>query len=226
MEKNNAQASGNVIWIILIAVSLFALLTYAVTKGGRQEQSSLTKEQAGLVAAEIVQHASDIKIAVNRIMLYSGGDDTVISFAHPSANATYGTYGTTPKNEIFNPAGGNAVWQSPPSGANDGSAYEFMGRLKITGVGSGAAAAGAELTVNLFALTASVCEEINKTLGHTWTSIPVNAGTITTTRFAGTYTDGDTVVGTSSELTGKFSFCFREGAGGQRYIFTYVLRAR
>ena len=226
MNNKNDASSGNAIIIILIGIFLFAFLTFAVTQNSRQDQSSLSKEQARLKAAEIIQYASDLRIAVNRVIAYGGGDDTAINFAHPSANAAYGTYGTTPKNEVFNPAGGGAIWQGPPAAANDGSAYEFLGRMKITGIGQGVAAAGAELTITLFALDSLVCSQINKILSTGWTSIPVNAGTITTTRFAGTYTDGDTVVGTGAELTGKYGFCFREGAGGQRYIFTYVLRAR
>lgn len=224
--NNSRKDQGNALWIILIAVFAFAFLTFAVTQSSRQDQSSLSKEQARLKAVEILQYAADIKTAVARVILYNGGDETAINFAYPTANAAYGTYGTTPKNEIFNPSSGNATWQDPPPAANDGSNYEFMGRLKISGIGTGAAAAGAELTINLFSVDSGVCEQINKTLARGWASIPVNAGTITTTRFAGTYTDGDTVVGTGAELTGKYGFCFREAGGGQRYVFTSVLYAR
>lgn len=217
---------GNVIWLLLIGIMAFALLSFAITRGGSENRTILTKEQAHLRAEELVQYAASIKTAVDRIILYNGGDDTAISFAHPQADAAYGVYNSAPKNEVFNPAGGGAIYQGPPTGVNDGSTYEFMGRLKITGIGTGAAAAGAELTLVLFSVGSVVCDQINRLLARGWTGVPVNAGTITTTRFAGTYTNGDTVAGTLSELSGKHSFCFREAAGGQRYIFVYTLRAR
>ncbi len=219
------NSSGNVLWIILIGIALFAGLAYAVSLSGRSS-GNLSREQKRLMAIEIIQYATAIKSAVNRLVVY-GASDTALRFASPGANAAYGVFGTTPTAEVFNVSGGAAAWQNPPAGSNDGTPYEFMGHLKITGNGTDSgAAASAELTLNLFAVDPDLCSRLNDELGHVFASVPVDAGTVTLTRFAGTYTNGDVVDGTSSELVRKTGFCFREQGGSQRYIFTYVLRAR
>lgn len=223
-EKSGEK--GNVFWLVLIGIFSFALLSLALRQSDLDNDAILSKEQARLKAEEILQYAANVKTAVNRVILYNGGDDTAIRFAHAQAHAGYGVYGTDPKNEVFNPDGGGAIWQDPPPDTNNGSDYAFMGRQKITGIGTGVGAAGAELTLVLFSLGKTVCEQINKILAHSWSTVPNNTGIITLTRFAGTYVNGDTVAGTGNELVGKYSSCFRETGAGQRYVFTYVLRAR
>lgn len=71
--------SGNALFLILIAVALFAALSYAVTNSGRGG-GGIDKEQASIYAAEIVQYANLIQTTVRRLKVINGCSDNEISF--------------------------------------------------------------------------------------------------------------------------------------------------
>tara|TARA_B100000686_G_scaffold104630_1_gene111876 strand:- start:280 stop:1047 length:768 start_codon:yes stop_codon:yes gene_type:complete len=71
--------SGNALFLILIAVALFAALSYAVTNSGRGG-GGIDREQAEILAAEMTQYTSLMKSGVDRLMLINGCDDNEISF--------------------------------------------------------------------------------------------------------------------------------------------------
>jgi hypothetical protein len=56
--------SGNVLFLILIAVALFAALSYAVTSSSRSSGAQIGADQARIMAAEIRQYASSIEQAI------------------------------------------------------------------------------------------------------------------------------------------------------------------
>ena len=66
----NAQANqGNVLFIILIAIVLFASLTYAVTRT-TQTGSNIDSEQNVLAVGEVLQYASSLRTAVAQIIAF------------------------------------------------------------------------------------------------------------------------------------------------------------
>lgn len=99
------RSSGNVLFLILIAVVLFAALSYAVTQSFRGG-GSVDREALRIEAAQLVQYFSSIKHAIDRMKLVSGCSDTDITF-----------YGTPAKPEcgIFDPAGGNIPVSGTPA---------------------------------------------------------------------------------------------------------------
>jgi len=70
---------GNVIFLILIAIGLFAALSFSFSKGNRGSTTIIDKEQATLIATEIINYARSIKNAVHELQI-NGCDDTEISF--------------------------------------------------------------------------------------------------------------------------------------------------
>ena len=63
-----ANNSGNVLFLILIAVALFAALSYAVTNSGRTGGGqALSRDQAKIKASELLQYASYIQQTMTRL---------------------------------------------------------------------------------------------------------------------------------------------------------------
>tara|TARA_B100000686_G_scaffold327900_1_gene387276 strand:+ start:2215 stop:2541 length:327 start_codon:yes stop_codon:yes gene_type:complete len=77
MDMINAQ--GNALFLILIAVALFAALSYAVTNSGRGS-AGVDREQAEIYASQILQQASALEAAVMRLTITGGCSDTDINF--------------------------------------------------------------------------------------------------------------------------------------------------
>ena len=66
------NSNGNALFLILIAVALFAALSYAVTQSGRGG-GSIDRETAELNAAQIVQYMGAMQSAVQKLQLYGCG---------------------------------------------------------------------------------------------------------------------------------------------------------
>ena len=81
--KHRTTESGNVLFLILIAVALFAALSYAVTRstsGG----GTVDKEQRRIIASEIIQYATEVEQAFKRILLIGGYDYIYAEFKNPN----------------------------------------------------------------------------------------------------------------------------------------------
>ncbi|PZP55012.1 MAG: hypothetical protein DI586_08220, partial [Micavibrio aeruginosavorus] len=81
MTGNTSRpAAGNVLFLILIAVALFAALSYAVTSSSRG--SGDTKmENAEIEAARIIQYSTSIDVGLQRMRAATGKQDWEFDFA-------------------------------------------------------------------------------------------------------------------------------------------------
>lgn len=104
MNINNNNR-GNALFLILIAVALFAALSYAVTQAGRSGSGSIDREQRRIQIAQTLQYFSQIKNATDRMQLISGCDVTELGF--------YGD-GARPECGIFHVDGGNVPVSRTP----------------------------------------------------------------------------------------------------------------
>ena len=76
---NRGQEKGTALFLILVAVVLFAALTYAVTQSSNGNAVSMSREVADNKATELVSYANLIRDAINRLLL-RGCDERQVSF--------------------------------------------------------------------------------------------------------------------------------------------------
>jgi hypothetical protein len=222
--------SGNILFYILIAVMLLGALSFAVTQGSRDSVQNMNQDKGRLLATGIIDYGDTIKKAVDTIRL-RGAPFTALSFADPALGAAYGTAGTAPKNEVFNTAGGAAVYTPVAADAlaAPGQPYIFTAGNEIKDVGTTCGAdACADLLLLLPGLTKDICVTINTILGvgNPAGDPPVDSGA-DTTAFAGTATYAATIGDepSSAALAGRTAGCFLDTAASS-YTYFQVLQAR
>ncbi len=208
------RQNGNALFLILIAVALFAALSYAVTQSGRGG-GSIDREQAEIQAAQITQFYTSVDTAIYRMQL-SGIAETDICFYTGSNDVAYNYAACSdPGNLVFGNSGGGINYVPPPTGANDGTDWYFTGDNRINGLASTAY----ELSVVLENISLEVCNAINKGLGHSFSTIPDPINTWDgTDPFAGTYLSGSGEIMSQASVVGLTAFCFEEQTTGNLFF--------
>lgn len=102
--------AGSALFLILIAVVLFAALTYAITQSNRGDGNSMSKEGATIQITRLFNFGSEVRAAVNKLLL-KGCSIEELSFE----NDTVGGYtnANSPSNRschIFDIAGGGVAF--------------------------------------------------------------------------------------------------------------------
>lgn len=161
------QESGNVLFLILIAVALFAALSYAVTQSTRSGTGSTDREQSLLGSATLTQYPTALRTAIVRMVL-AGRDVRGIWFEPPA------DFGSLDVNRlVFHPEGGGASFQegatdvmaSPAGGGPTpvGTWYHNM-QFQVTNVGR-SGTGGNDLIAFLPGVNDSACLRINQQMG-------------------------------------------------------------
>jgi len=165
MIKNNKARSGekgNVLFLILIAVALFAALSYAVTQSTRSGGGSTEREQSVLSGASMTQHPTALRTAIIRMIL-GGVDVADIKFNAP---ANFNALALTSEEfqGVFHPQGGGAVFQNAPADlvvGNTTGTWFYNGNYEIPQVG-GDMAGGNEIIAFLPNVRTGVCQQVNR----------------------------------------------------------------
>jgi hypothetical protein len=170
MHKEN----GNILFMILIAIALIGALTAVIQHSSNPDGANIDEEELILRASEIQRYASELERSVMFIM-QNGHSEVDIRFAHPKANSDYGDLSADgdPSDQVFHKNGGGAAYRTPPSGVNDGSAWEFYGGTAIPGVGSNKA----DLVAVLPNVTGAFCQRINDLNNQSGTPTDTGSGT-------------------------------------------------
>lgn len=238
--------NGNVLFLILIAVALFAALSYAVTQSSRGGGNA-DKETLQLKATEILQYGALLKATTDKLRLINGCDLTELSIeadwnadgsidgsSSDRHNTTSPTDGSC---HYFDSNGGGLSLKREISGI-DSSRYDkglrLHGNLAIAGFGSDTMS---ELIftfrLNPTAENQALCNAYNRVLG-----LPEdladshNAQMMTYFSWSGSFTDGNNTASTAGDsataLNGQPAGCYDTtiayDAGG--YVFYYVLAER
>lgn len=228
------RSAGNALFLILIAVALFAALSYAVTQSGRGG-GGIDRENRALLAANIVTYAANMRSVIQRMAIINGVADNQYRFVNNNTNCA------TTDCQVFNAAGGGASNIAPNAELLDSAwsaettygQWVYNGGHNVTGVGTTTGdATGSELIAVLPWLRKDICLEINNRLGVTNPSgdAPVDAASYSPSPFIGTY--GTSEIGDAAgHLTGKDAACFKAtNVGGDAkpnsYHFYQVLKAR
>lgn len=164
-------------FLILIAVALFAALSYAVTSSTRSGGGDASDETNLVNTASITQYPTGVRTALIRMQVSRGVLPKDMEFNAPSEFTSCSSSGS---NCVFHPSGGNATYTlAPPDVMADGQQGEwtFNGDFEIELVGntSDTGILGNEIIAFLPGVTQGVCDRINTELGIN--TIPVLAST-------------------------------------------------
>lgn len=104
-EFRTTQA-GNVLFLILIAVTLFAALTYAITNSSRSGKTDISQEKAQLSEAVGNSCTSSVNAAVLRLSMAGKCSNSQISYEQPDGTNPNPAAPADKSCHIFHPAGG------------------------------------------------------------------------------------------------------------------------
>lgn len=224
--KNN---NGSALFLILIAVVLFAALTYAITQSNRGNANNFSREAASLEANRILSYGNDMRYAVNKLLL-KGCSDTEITIndSNPACNiygANGGGVAILRLYDLMTPASVSATFTYMRNNVEFGSGWMF-GRMSILNVGTdGASANNSELMWIMPYIKKETCIRLNERVGVTNPSgnppiswIDAGGG------WNGTYV-ATTVINTL-QLQGKETYCMESNSTSGLYWFVQVLIAR
>lgn len=227
------REKGNALFLILIAVALFAALSYAVTQTGRGGGGT-SKEQTALEIARIEDYQSQIQTALQRMSL-TGTPEYLVDYHDPAFPAceTNGratnTSCTTSSCKLFDPQGGGVMQGfdlKPPSGPPTDGCHEFWNiTMKNVGISD-----QRDLILHLWGFTKDFCIAWNNHVGvaNPGGNPPTDNDNNQMLKYEGpisaqvNLTDA-TVEFNSTDLSGKTSYCF-SGIGGYRIALILIAR--
>lgn len=237
---------GNVLFLILIAVALFAALSYAVTQSTRSGGGNAADEGSLINAAAVTQYPAGVRTALVR-MVIGGTDVQLLEFNSPAnfGDLTLVSAGYTMG--VFHPDGGGATYQQAPpevmANAMAGT-WRFNAETQIENIGvtNAGGGEGNDLVAFLPGVARSLCVKTNEELGINITvdansnGIPDIAGLAATdttdTIGAGAgppayitfnTADGNVIAG---DMSGQPFGCFDDTANGNQFVYYHVLLER
>lgn len=246
MDDSTDPQSGNILFLILIAVALFGALIFAVTLSTRQGGEDVNREVVRIAASRLAQHSVDLERATLHVKLSKRMADAQISFETAATGGYANPFCTMEECRVFSPAGGQASYITPDMswlqasdwGQDSYGEWIFTGDACIPGIGNGHETACEtdaehnELIAVVPWVIRDLCIEVNQKLGvdlvngrppqligDAWNADP---------RFVGTFTAGHSIIDAGGALYGKYEGCF-EGAGrppAGTYHYFRVLVAR
>lgn len=250
MENMSKKSeSGNVLFLILIAVALFAALSYAVMSSTNTGGGDANDESNLVNSAAVTQYPASIKTAIIRQSVSKG-----VTTPTASSDIAAGTSGASgflfnkppfagiatadEYRLVFHPGGGGASYVQAINGVlTSGATGDWLFNMDFEVVNIGSTANGIdgnEIIAFLPDLTSSICSRINTELGISSTPTLASAVTIADNLEQGgtisTANPADNALGTTlnatlSALDGKPYGCFRNGSAGP-YTYYHVLLER
>ena len=176
-----SQQRGNILFLILLAVVLFAALSYAVTSSTRGGGKDISAETAQSRAARYLQFSTNMANIVQRMAL-NGVKDVEFKFAgnYRSTNGN-GFCGSNPNCavgsacDVFHPSGGGAlplkfedIAFTPPGCCSASPSLTMPGNVTfgqggVAGIGTDAP----DLVMMIGGVDPATCNEINRSMGIT-----------------------------------------------------------
>ncbi len=225
MSNFSFKSRGNALFIILITVALFAALSYVVAQSFRGGTTTISDEQARVMAAEILRYHDSVKNAVSKLT-FDGCSESELDFTVPEWTRVNGTLNIIANTNapgdnscsIFHVLGGGvpivtfdkaAVNEREllvPGAFKPGTSAVFFNRSKDVGTD-----ALSDLSIYTLNLTDSVCENINKQLKFNNGQIPSYTHAHFNTYANGTFPTYPAVSIDEPEVSNVKSFCYDEG---------------
>ena len=215
MKKTTQRVNeaGNALFLILIAVVLFAALSYAITQSNRSSGNA-SNETNSVSGSTITQYPSAIRTGITRMFL-RGLTTTDLLFNTP-AEAGYASNITK---QVFHPSGGGVVYENVdpntvnaviPVATHPSQNWYFMTNTNVPQVGTTAA----DVVAVLVDLKTGICQQINNQITGA-TTIP----TLTGITLAALEADGTTFPAT---VNGQPFLCAQTSDGKNVYYHVLV----
>lgn len=237
------NSSGNILFIILIAVALFAALTYAFSQYDRDGAgNNPVKETTTINASVLGQYVASLRASIQRLTT-DNQDIKTLEFNPPADfnNLTSKDIG------VFYPSGGGVIYEAAQANLMDAQSsnptglWVFTLNFEVKDIGSSKASSldGNELIAFMVGIRKDVCEQLDKRLGINTIPMPTISNQIYSTDMITNmdtyYMDNNYVLPTSeqvigagssdSALAGKSEGCYYESAG-KNYVYFGVLSER
>ena len=175
-NENFQSEEGNVLFLILIAVALFAALSYAVTQSGGSGSGSAGEETNLIRGAQLTQYPSNVKQAVTRMLIGGGIAKQDIVFDPPSNFSTDLDTDTKKSEAVFHPNGGGAPFQKEAKLGSDVVAgeWKYVGTEAVKNLGTNKP----ELMMFAAKIPTGICQSVNDRVGlpTDFTATEVDAG--------------------------------------------------
>ncbi len=222
---------GNALFLILIAVALFAALSYAITNSSRGGGDT-SRETEEIAISQVLQFANSMSVAIQRLTLFGCADDEITfedngGFSHRKSGLAYDyTNLNAPGDEschVFSPNGGAVSTQELPENIMVGRDEIADGHMDVNsifvqpmitlGLGSDTPGDGTDIMLWIGFVRQDVCMRINDRLGvPNPSNLPPSDSYSCLAPFVGNYPNcsqpfGDQVTG----LAGQDTFCVTVG---------------
>lgn len=218
--------------MIFLGIALFGALSFFASQGLRTGASSVSKEQAKLLATEIIEYGRTVKDAVHMLRI-NGCSESDINFDNTIV-AGYNNLSAPSDNscDVFDRNGGGISYKFPEK-VDSAGFWMFTGNACISGVGSPESANcwtdtvdNEDLLIVLPRMTSrSICEAINIALLNDDT-IAINVGdgdwTEAVKKFKGAYNEASRP---DDVPDGTMAYCFKDD-DKEEYHYYQVLIAR
>lgn len=223
---------GNVLFLILIAVVLFAALSYAVTRSSHSSNAGVGNEKGKIHAAQIIQYPAGLRMSIVR-MVIGGVNPEELRFDLPSDFSGLASY----TNLVFHPQGGGATYADGVPDVMESAArgpWYFNAGFEIEDIGLNISGSdrGNDIIAFLPGILKGICASINHDLGID--SIPQTGSDLSASyraRMESSYVmpSGEVVLGLAGtngtdDLTGQPCGCFQNANG--EYVYYHLLAER
>lgn len=206
---------GNILFLILLAVVLFAALSYAVTQSTRGGGNNATAENAKAGAASLFQFYDQLDAAILRMRMTGGIPIENISFQFMRLNGDGNTQSsfstsncTVDTCKLFKPDGGGAVARNfttyalaPDGTSNPAPGENLYVMMDFPYAGTSLN----DIVVTTIGIKPEVCAAVNDALGIT--AAPVRAGNYVSASQPTSWDNAAyTISANASQLVGKSTF--------------------
>ncbi len=229
-SKLYSAQSGSSLFIILIAVVLFAALSYTLSQQ-RDSGATLSSERIRLLASDVIDMGNKLSDSVARLRLRQVAS-TKVSFENTVIAGYANAACTSDTCKIFAFNGGGRDWETPTPDINGGIDWGFTGDVAIKNIGSDEA----DLVAVLPNISLDICNRINILIGiYAAGGAPTILAAVAANKFVGAYS-GAPVSITGAQIDGQKSACIKITAASgtafvgaplaDTYVFYQVLEDR
>ena len=224
------RQSGNVLFLILIAVALFAALSYAVTSSSRSGGSSTSKEKATASASVILSWLASVDAAVMRLHLSKDLAYEDITFGANAkwydgtsvSNSYHNARCTTNNCRVFHPDGGGlpqpnfvsyAVTNAGLGPTNTAPGYIGLHTMPWPDAGTSAR----DVVMIIIGIQPNICDALNQKLDII--HIPTLTGSSPNGNDISAWDSGTRAVSSNPDsISGKHTFASEKiGSGDSTY---------